>query len=187
MKLNIDYCKAILAVFICIVVLIMIMSTQGCYTSKTASKQVSKALAYYPAETGRQVRLIMPCNQLKSDTTIFTTDTTILMDCPDTIPSENYFAIHDTIRTKTVLTKTIKIPVTLPVKTITIVKTIEDMTKVIEIDKELSSTKMQRDKLQVSSAKWKKATLIESGILLLFLIIAGVRIYSSLTVSKLIK
>jgi len=51
--------------------LLLILYATSCYSPKKASKQVSKALAYYPEQTIGKVRLLAPCVTLGSS---FSTD-----------------------------------------------------------------------------------------------------------------
>jgi len=131
--------------------LVMLIATlTGCYTEKKATKQAVKAINEYPLKMLPIFRGQYPCIDVnKADTVIVNTDTTIWVDCPDTIPSTEYFTVHDTLIKKVQLpAKTIRVPVTLPVKTVTIVKEIEDFSRIVEKDIQLAESQKKIDELQ---------------------------------------
>lgn len=93
----------------------------SCYDTKKATKQTNRALLNYPAVVATIARNSFPCISLKSDTTITQIDTVVIVDCPDF--SET---VHDTLR----INKTIKVPITLPIRTISVLKIVEDSAKI---------------------------------------------------------
>ncbi len=97
---------------------------------KTAQELMDKAEKKDPAIVAKLARDKYPCKDLlKPDTTTVFKDTLIWVECPDTSRIGNDFEIivHDTV--KHTVTKTIRIPVTLPVRTQTITKWYEDSAK----------------------------------------------------------
>lgn len=98
----------------------------GCYTDKKATRQVKKAIDEKPQIAAALTREAFPCINKKSDTTIVTTDTTINIECPDSIystPATDYFTVHDTIVRVKIKT------VSVPVKIQQVVKYIETFTE----------------------------------------------------------
>lgn len=142
-----------------LVLLISVLT--GCYTEQKATKQAVKAIDNYPLKMLPIFRGKYPCVDLnKADTVIVNTDTTIWVYCPDTIPASQYFTLHDTlIREVQMPARVIKVPVTLPIKTITIVKEIEDLSRVVEMDIKLTESQNKIDQLQ--KANGRKATWIK--------------------------
>jgi len=138
---------------------LLIATLTGCYTEKKATKQAVKAINVYPLKMLPIFRGQYPCVDVnKADTVIVNTDTTIWVDCPDTIPASQYFTLHDTIVRKVQLpAKTIRVPVTLPVKTVTIVKEIEDLSRIVEKDIQLAELQKKIDELQNKNDKKGKA------------------------------
>lgn len=156
--------KTILFYVVLIITVCLLMAS--CYTEKKAVRQAAKAMNEKPLNILPLFRGKFPCVDLnKSDTVIVNTDTTIWVDCPDTIPSTECFTVHDTLIKKVQLpAKTIRIPVTLPVKTVTIVKEIEDFSRIVEKDIQLAESQKKIDELQKSNDRWKKLFFILLGI-----------------------
>ena len=130
---------------VCCMVLLFSCNTEKKLTAKAetfTTKFPKKALPYF--------RDKFPCIETSADTTIFTTDTTIYVDCPDTVKAAEYFTIHDTVKIygKTIIRdgKTIKVPVTLPQKIVTVTKTVEDSSKVKELIYHLQDVVKEREK-----------------------------------------
>lgn len=114
----------LLLLFIAVVVILA-----SCYTSDKATKQVNKADSKFPEVVAKLARDKYPCTELlKNDTAIIFKDTTIWIDCPDTIKGNDFEVIRfDTINK--VITKTIRVPVTLPVRTEIVTRWYEDSAK----------------------------------------------------------
>lgn len=126
----------------------------GCYTPNKAQKQVQKALTHFPAIVAETARTAFPCAPVANDTTIVYTDTTIEANCPDP-----YFTVHDTVRTNFVQTKTVKVPVSIPQKVVTIVKTVEDSAKLFlqrkAMQGQIDDITTDRDSWKKSAAEWE--------------------------------
>ena len=136
MRININLLKVILFyVFLAIVLTIILLS---CNTEKKLTAKAETFTSKYPKKAHPFFRGKFPCIDTKSDTTIVHTDTTFYVDCPDTVAAAEYFTVHDTVQIygKTIIRdgKTIKVPVTLPQKVVTVVKTIEDLSRIAEMD-----------------------------------------------------
>lgn len=140
----------------------------GCYTPNKAAKQIDHAIDKYPKIAAERTRAHFPCTTTSADTLIFTKDSIVWVDCPDNTPAPANDFFHDTITlTKTVnkeVLKTIKVPVQLPVKYITITKKVEDSAKIFILT-------AKTDRLKAYSAK-VDAKLIKRNWLIKWLIIA---------------
>ena len=117
---------------VCCMVLLL-----SCNTEKRLTDKAETFTTKYPKKALPFFRGKFPCIETSADTTIFTSDTTIYVDCPDTIAAAEYFTIHDTvtIHGKTIIRdgKTIKVPVTLPQKIVRIEKRVKDSSEVKEV------------------------------------------------------
>jgi hypothetical protein len=153
---------AILAAFYLLLILL-----SGCYTAHKADKQINKALAHYPGKVAAIARTAFPCTTTQQDTTIAYIDTIIQADCPD----NSYFTIHDTLLTKVVKTNTVKVPVKLPQKVITILQKVEDSAKIYLLSGQLSEMTMNRDNETTRANKANKWLLCV--IILLLVSIVG--------------
>ena len=132
----------------------VILLLSGC---KTAQELLDKAEKKDPAIVAKLARDKYPCTELlKNDTAVIWKDTTIYIDCPDTVRTNDFEIIkYDTIN-KTVV-KTIRVPVNMPVRTQVITKWYEDSAKLkiaavnsvrqlAEIEKLQAQRDMYRDK-----------------------------------------
>lgn len=106
---------------------LLILILSGCYTAKKAEQQVNKADSKYPEIVAKLARDKYPCTDiLKPDTAVIWKDTTIYIDCPDSITTTDFGIVrYDTINN----IRIIKVPVTLPVRIQTITKWFEDSAK----------------------------------------------------------
>ena len=150
------FAKSVLALICIMWILMIIISFTGCYSAKKATKQATKAMNVYPAKVLPIFRGQYPCVDInKADTVIVNTDTTIWVDCPDTITASQYFTLHDTIliRANSPQLKTIRVPVTLPVKTVTIVKEIEDFSRIKEMSLQVEVVAKERDEYKAKNEK----------------------------------
>ena len=121
-----------LYVIITLSFLIWIASMTGCYTPQKANRQALRAITTHPATVLPTFRSLYPCVTTRQDTFVTVTDTIINIDCPDTTAGREY---TDSIYTRTdtlYRTRTVSIPVRVPVQTRTIVKTVEDSAKLKE-------------------------------------------------------
>lgn len=152
----------VLAIVVAIALIIFSATIGGCYTQKKATEQTNKALDKYPAVVAKIARDAFPCVTLKADTLVSVKDSLIYIDCPDTggNGSAEDFAGKDTIvLTKIVKlpgeTKKVKVPVMLPVKTITIEKKVEDSAKLFLLTKQLEAeTQLAIDNAN-AARKWE--------------------------------
>ncbi|MCL5459684.1 hypothetical protein M3M33_13700, partial [Loigolactobacillus coryniformis] len=82
------------------------------------------------AKVAEITRAEFPCTTTKADTVISTKDSLIWIDCPDnTVVTAADYTGPDTVTRIIRLpgsVKTVRVPVTLPVKTVTIVQKVED-------------------------------------------------------------
>ena len=118
------------------------------YTPDKAIASVDKANSHFPTPVAEWTRKHYPCITKASDTVVLSRDSIIYVDCPD-LPQ----IVHEAGTTDTVYsTKTIRVPVHLPVQTQYITKYIEDSAKIkvmqaaIDgLNAELTATKNQLD------------------------------------------
>ena len=137
-----------------IIILVLLAS---CYNSKQAVKQTNKALLNYPAVVAKIARDAFPCITIKADTIITTVDTTIMVDCP---PINDYInnIVHDTlVKYVAGASRYIQVPVTLPIRTVTVIKIIEDSAKIKILQSAVdiqNSTIIDNDKKINQKNKW---------------------------------
>lgn len=106
-------------------ILYMIGCLASCYTAKKADKQVGKALSQYPGKVAAIARAAFPCITTKADT-LTTTDTLYdFIDCP-----ENQYVVNTAQPQAEVVRNIIRVPVKIPVRTITITTEVEDSAKI---------------------------------------------------------
>lgn len=125
--------------------LLIILLFTGCYTQKKATEQVEKANDKFPAVVAKLARDKYPCKDLlKPDTTTIYQDSIILVEieCPD-VPTEVIRV--DTVNN--VITRTVRVPVNMPVQVRTITKWYEDSAAVYLLTKDLESAKFANTKL----------------------------------------
>lgn len=131
----------------------IILLLWGCLSSRRANRLTDKILKSYPEVIAKVARDKFPCQINKNDTIINVKDSTIWIDCPDPIIEKVPF--KNKIDTNYKKNK-IKVPVNLPVKTITIVKEIEDLSKIVLLDTELTKTRVENEKMAISMVKKNK-------------------------------
>lgn len=176
----------------------------GCskYTAEKAVNDLNKAYTYYRDTTGHYTRIWFPCIITKSDTTVVTKDSVIYIECPDELKAmalpanidstqplpvypESYWSVpaSDFFKPDTVVkVKTVRVPVTLPIRYITIKEKVEDSAKsnglwamisrrdeVIEIwaDK-FNKERVKAEKSKQEKNWWRKWCLITWGLLVLY-------------------
>ena len=125
-------------------ILIILLFT-GCYTQKKATEQVEKANDKFPAVVAKLARDKYPCKDLlKPDTTIVYEDSIILVEieCPD-VPTEVIRV--DTVNN--VITRTVRVPVNMPVQTRYITKWYQDSAAMYLLTKDLETAKFANTKL----------------------------------------
>lgn len=138
----------------------LIMCFSRCYNSQKAAQQVTKANDKFPEIVAQIARDKYPCTDLlKPDTSTVLKDTIVYIDCPD---NKNPYEVvkYDTVNnvvTKIVpITKTTKVPVTLPVKTEYITKWFEDSAKLKIASVNAEKQQKSIEKLQASNDKLSK-------------------------------
>lgn len=100
--------------------LIPILLFTSCYTAKKAEQQVNKADSKFPEVVAKLARDKYPCTDLlKPDTAILYKDTTVYIDCPDSIPTTYEVVRTDTVNNTVVRTVRVPVNIQLPGRTIT--------------------------------------------------------------------
>ncbi len=99
------------------------------FSCQTARQLIDKAEKKDPAAVAEYTRDKYPCTDLlKNDTAIIYQDTTIYVDCPDTTSPGNLYLMRiDTLNQ--IVTKTIRVPVTIKLPGTVITKWYEDSAK----------------------------------------------------------
>lgn len=135
----------------------------GCYTPQKAEKQIGKANYKYPTLVAKKTRELYPCTLLfKTDTLTQTRDSTIYIDveCPDTANgSQSDYAGTDTVYRTVVkpITKTVRVPVNMPVQTKIVNRYFEDSAKIFLLTEQLidSSALIFSQRLLISELQEK--------------------------------
>ena len=134
------------AILLLLVVIIFLTLLTSCnkYTLPKAEYQVNKAYLTYPPMVAAKTRDWFPCIVNKRDTIITYVDSIIYVDCPSVVNgTANEYIGSDTVYIDKIVTqnKVVKVPVYLPIKTITIIQKVEDSAKIFELnDALLNST-----------------------------------------------
>jgi hypothetical protein len=128
-----------LSILFMIVVIIFLTLLTSCskYTLPIAEQQVTKAYLTYKPMVADKTRGWFPCIVTKNDTIIGYKDSLIYIDCPDVSTSTpaDYLGSDTVYLNKTVTqNKFVKVPVYLPVKTVTVVQKIEDSAKIFQLN-----------------------------------------------------
>lgn len=133
-----------------IIIGILIMLFPSCYNAKKATQQVNKANDNYPEVVAKIARDKYPCTDLlKPDTLITYKDSLVLVEieCPELIEPTTVVKI-DTVNN--VITKTIRVPVNMPIQTRTVTKWFEDSAKLKLYDVALNKANTANEKLQAT-------------------------------------
>ena len=167
-KIDIGTLKCVLGLIV-LIIIVAIMSS-SCYNTKKAIRQTNHALVNYPAVVAKIARTAFPCIVTKSDTLITYTDTTIIVNCPTgndfeggdigingDVVKHDTLNKHDTISIK----RTVKVPFILPVKTITVLKVVEDSAKIELMQTEVNSqdetiVNLEKENAQLSETVKRK-------------------------------
>lgn len=166
----------------------------GCYTQKKATEQVNRANDKFPGVVAKLARDKYPCSEvLKPDTAVIWKDTTIFVDCPDTASNPFQVVRYDTVnKVVTLPGRTIKVPVTIPAKTVYIDRWFEDSAKLklaaIERDKLVKENEKQKKTIQDKEKTIRKLTKAVVGLSIpLFLILLYVvyRVWKNFTTFKI--
>lgn len=158
--------KFLFAIMLLLMLFAMLMGVTSCnkYTPQIAEEQVTKAYVKYTPMVAKKTRGWFPCIDKKVDTVITQKDSLIYIDCPDVSngTATDYAGVDTIYKTVTKVTpgKTVKVPVYLPVKTITIEKKIEDSAKIKQLNDALmqsvNETAKANDTIEKLEAKVTK-------------------------------
>jgi hypothetical protein len=161
----------ILFVYILFLVCIILLASCQKYPVSQAVKDLNKAYLNYPDTTASKTRGWFPCTTTKVDTVVTSKDSIVYVDCPDLPEIITMPGSTDTI----IKEKFIKVPFTLPVKYVTVTKTIEDSAKIklmardiSEKDKVIAELKADNDKLKHSRNRWRYWCLMTWGVIILY-------------------
>ena len=144
----------------------------GCYTAKKAEQQGNKANYHHPGVVAKLARDKYPCTDLlKPDTAVMYRDTTVYIDCPDSIPATFEVVRRDTINN--VVTKTIRVPVNLPIRERIITKWYEDSAKLKLAQIDLNGLQDANDKLTRKNEALSTRIKTRTKLMWLFVIIAA--------------
>ena len=166
----------------------------GCYTPQKAQQQVDKANNKFPEVVAKLARDKYPCiDLLKPDTAVIWKDTVVYVDCPDTASNPFQVVRYDTVnKVVTLPGRTIKVPVTIPAKTVYIDRWFEDSAKLklaaIERDKLVKENEKQKKTIQDKEKTIRKLTKAVVGLSIpLFLILLYVvyRVWKNFTTFKI--
>lgn len=161
-----------LLVMILLAAALIISCFTGCYTQKKATDQVNKANDKYPDVVAKLARDKYPCTDLlKPDTAILYRDTTVYIECPDSIPSTFEVIRRDTVNNTVV--RTVRVPVTLPVKTVYIDRWYEDSAKLKLMVSQVASIQKENEKLQAKNDTLSARIKTRTKLMWLFVIIAA--------------
>lgn len=131
--------------------LLIAVAIVGCYTQKKATEQTQKALIKYPEVVANIARTAFPCVTTKSDTIVTSKDSIVFIECPETPDNPAPEYIRDTV-TNTITkyvkgaTQFYKVPVTLPIRTITVIQKVKDSAEIYLLTKEVNRLKTYGEK-----------------------------------------
>lgn len=173
---------------------IVIMCFPRCYTADKAQQQVNKADSKFPDIVAKLARDKYPCKDLlKNDTAVIFKDTTIYIDCPDnSVTQTNPFEVVRTDTINKVITKTVRVPVTLPVRTAYITKWYEDSAKIKLYVSALNKANTENEKLKETVVKQDKKIANKNKenwiwriIALALLVWQGIKLWKNITTIKM--
>ena len=156
-------------------IILLILIIAGLSACTTAEKLTYKAISKDKAKVAEITRAEFPCTTTKADTVISTKDSLIWIECPDnTVVTAADYTGPDTVTRFIRLpgsVRTVRVPVTLPVKTVTIVQKVEDSAKIYVLQAATLKLQADNDKLRGkvhSRNTWLKwlviALLISAGL-----------------------
>jgi hypothetical protein len=158
---------------------------------QTAKQLMDKAEKKDPAIVATYARDKYPCTDLlKSDTAVLYRDTTVYIDCPDSIP-----AVYETVRTDTVnqvVVKTVRVPVKLPIQVQTVTRWYEDSAKLRIFAIQVNALQRDTAALQSQVTKYKgqagrrgKENWIWRAIAIALITWQGIRLWGRMTTIKM--
>lgn len=165
--------REILLYSIVMTFLLLLFGSCSRYTPTKAVEQINKANNTYPGTVAELTRKWYPCITRSSDTVVLTKDSVIYIECPD-LPEVIDGGRVDTFIIENVKTKTVRVPVTIPVRTQVVTKYIEDSAKIKVLTaaydgavKLLEKEKEKYAEMKQARNKWRKWCLITWGIIVL--------------------
>ena len=168
--------RLIIAILFLSVVIIFLTLLTSCskYTLPMAEKEVNKAYLTYPPMVAGKTRDWFPCIVNKRDTIISYVDSIIYVDCPSIFNgTANEYISSDTVYIDKIVTqnKVVKVPVYLPIKTITVIQKIEDSAKIFQLNDALLTSTNETANANDSIEKLE-AKVAKKNKYLLYLLIA---------------
>lgn len=184
-------------VLLTVILLIINIALNGCYTQQKAQQQIDKANEKYPSLVAVLARDKYPCTEiLKPDTSVIYKDSLIYVDveCPDTTENKNPFIteIRDTINNIVYKTKTVRVPVNVPVKYSYVTRYYEDSAK-LKLNA-ISINKLSKDNETLSSenktltkkvANKSKENWLWRIIAICLMVWQGIKLWKNLTTIKM--
>jgi len=163
----------------------------GCYTAKKAEQQVNKANDNFPAVVAKLARDKYPCTDLlRPDTAILYRDTLVYIDCPDSIPATFEVVRRDTVNN--IVTKTVRVPVTLPIRERVITKWYEDSAKLKlaqialnGLHKDTARMQARIATLQAQSKRRGTENWIWRAIAISLIVWQGIKLWNRMTTIKM--
>lgn len=135
--------------------ILIIVCLSSCYTSQKAEQQVYKANDKYPEVVAKLARDKYPCTDLlKPDTTTIYQDSIVYIDCPETPPNTFEVVRIDTVNN--VITRTVRVPVHMPVQIRTVTNWYEDSSKLFLSTQALNKATVANTKLSDNNDKLSK-------------------------------
>lgn len=166
---------ALALLFLSVVIIFLTLLTScSKYTLPMAEKEVNKAYLTYPPMVAGKTRDWFPCIINKKDTIITYVDSLIYIDCPSIINgTANEYISNDTVYINKIVTqnKVVKVPVYLPIKTITIIQKVEDSAKMFVLNDVLQAVENETAILN-DDVKKLEAKIAKKNKYLLYLLIA---------------
>jgi len=166
---------ALALLFLSVVIIFLTLLTScSKYTLPKAEYQVNKAYLTYPPMVATKTRDWFPCIVNKNDTIITYVDSLIYIDCPSIINgTANEYISSDTVYINKIVTqnKVVKVPVYLPIKTITVIQKIEDSAKMFVLNDVLQAVENETAILN-DDVKKLEAKVAKKNKYLLYLLIA---------------
>ena len=166
---------ALALLFLSVVIIFLTLLTScSKYTLPKAEYQVNKAYLTYPPMVAGKTRDWFPCIVNKTDTIITYVDSLIYIDCPSVVNGNaNEYISSDTVYIKQIVTqnKVVKVPVNLPIKTITVIQKVEDSAKIFHLNDAILTSTNETAKANDSIEKLE-AKIAKKNKYLLYLLIA---------------
>jgi hypothetical protein len=175
--------RLIVAILFLSVVIIFLALLTGCskYTLPKAEYQVNKAYLTYTPMVATKTRDWFPCIVNKKDTIITYVDSLIYIDCPSVVNgTKDEYISSDTVYIKQIVTqnKVVKVPVYLPIKTVTVIQKVEDSAKIFQLNDALlnstNETANANDSIEKLEAKVAKKNKYLLYLLIVLLASLGV-------------